>query len=178
MHLYRQTIIIFGIVIPMLIAALVVGASLMLKSKMTASFDNKQRTYKSYEQSRLSGLEIESQVARQRVHLDRWKTQLSQETASAAATNLRAIIDKLPPKEIQQTAFERPGASGGFGSVAAQSSSKIRIAFRGTYRTMQRAFLELETRMPQLQLEELRVDPSSSQSTLVNFQVTYTAWEN
>ena len=52
------------------------------------------------------------------------------------------------------------------------------MAFRGTFRTMQRAFLELETRMPQLQLQELRIDPSSSQSSLLNFQVIYTAWEN
>jgi hypothetical protein len=177
MHLYRQTIIIFGIVLPIVAAALVVGISLMLKSKMTASFDNKQKNYKTYEQGRIAGLEIESQVARQREHLDRWEGSLAQETASSVATNLRTIIDELPPKEIQQTAFERPNSGGGLGNAAGQGSSQIRIAFRGTYRTLQRAFLELETRMPQLQLQELRIDPSS-QSSLMNFQVTYTAWEN
>ena len=62
--------------------------------------------------------------------------------------------------------------------LSAQKSSQIRIAFRGTFRTMQRAFLELETRMPQLQLQDLKIDPSSSGSALLNFQVTYTAWEN
>lgn len=177
MHLYRQPIILFGVVLPVLCAALVVGVGVMLKSKMTQSFENKQTNYKTYEQGRLAGLEIEAQVTRQRKHLDRWNEQLSQETASYVATNLREIIERLPSKEIQQTAFERPGSSGGFGSVAAQNSSQIRIAFRGTYRTLQRAFLELETRMPQLQLQDLRIDPSSTQSSLMNFQVTYTAWE-
>jgi len=46
---------------------------------------------------------------------------------------------------------------------------------------MQRAFLELETRMPQLQLQEMRIEPNSNQqnpSPLLNVQVTYTAWEN
>jgi hypothetical protein len=86
--------------------------------------------------------------------------------------------DHLPNKEIQQTAFEPTSTKSGFGAVSAQSSSQLRIAFRGTYRTMQRAFLELETRMPQLQLQELRIDPSSNQSSLLNFQVSYTAWEN
>lgn len=178
MHLYRQTIILFGIVIPMLGAAAVVGVGSVLKSRMVGSFNNKQSNYKTYEQGRLAGLEIEAQVARQRQHLDRWEAQLSEETASAVATNLREIIDRLPSKEIQQTAFERPGVSGGFGSVAAQGSSQIRIAFRGTFRTLQRAFLELETRMPQLQLQEFRMDPISNQASLMNFQVTYTAWEN
>lgn len=178
MHLYRQTIILFGVVLPVLCAAIVVGIGSMLKSRMTTSFDNKQKTYKTYEQARLAGLEIEAEVTRQRAHLERWNEQLSQETASAVATNLREISEHLPTKEIQQTAFERPNSSGGFGAATAQNSSQIRIAFRGTYRTLQRAFLELETRMPQLQLQELKMDPIASHSSLMNLQVTYTAWEN
>ena len=178
MYLYRQTITLFGIILPVIAAAALVGVGFWLKSKMVVSFENKQKSFKNYEMGRLAELEIEAQVTRQRQHIDRWNTQLSQETASAVTTNLREISEHLPSKEIQQTAFERPSANGGFGTVSAQNSSQIRIAFRGTYRTMQRAFLEMETRMPQLQLQELRIDPSSNQSTLLNFQVTYTAWEN
>lgn len=178
MHLYRQTIALFGIVIPILACAALVGVCFFLKSKMNASFDNKLSKYKAYEMSRLSGLELEAQVTRQFQHMDRWKTQLSQETASEVTTNIREIIERLPTKEIQQTAFEPSKTKTGFGGVSAQPSSQLRIAFRGTYRTMQRAFLELETRMPQLQLQDLRIDPSSNQSSLLNFQVSYTAWEN
>ena len=178
MHLYRQTIILFGLVLPILIAAAVCGVGFMLKSQMTTSFDHKQQTFKTYDQARRAGREIETQIIRQRQFLDLWNEQLSQETASAVSTNLRKICEQLPSKEIQQTSFERPGGSGGFGSVSAQKSSLLRIAFRGTYRTMQRAFLELETRMPQLQLQDLRIDPTTNQSSLLNFQVTFTAWEN
>src|ERR1035437_2664771 len=136
MHLYRQAIILFGIVVPLAIAAAVIGGGYWLKSEMIASFENKQKTYKAYEQGRLAGLEIETQVTRQRHHLDRWNEQLSQETSSAVATNLRKIAEHLPSKELQQTAFEPHSATGGFGSAAAQKSSQLRIAFRGTYRTM------------------------------------------
>ena len=178
MYLYRQPIILFRIVVPTFATAVLIGICSMLKSNMVASSEIKQKSYKDYELGRLASLEIEAQVVRQRQHLDRWKTQLSQETASAVTTNLREISEGLPAKEIQQTAFERPSTSGGFGTISAQNSSQIRIAFRGTYRTMQRAFLELETRMPQLQLQDLKIDPSTTQSALLNFQVTYTAWEN
>ena len=178
MHLYRQNIILFGIVLPVLVAAVFVGICFFAKSKMTASFEHKQANYRTYEQSRLAAMEIETQVVRQRNHLDRWKQQLSGETASTVATNLREIIEKLPSKEIQQTSFERPNSGGGLGAATAQNSSQIRIAFRGTYRTLQRAFLELETRMPQLQLQELRIDPSTNQSSLLNVQVTFNAWES
>jgi hypothetical protein len=178
MHLYRQPIILFGLVLPIVAAAAVCGVGFMLKSRMTASFENKQKTYKVYEQARRTGSDIETQITRQRAFLELWNEQLSLETASTVATHLRRISEQLPSKEIQQTAFERPTSGGGFGSVAAQKSSLLRIAFRGTYRTIQRAFIELETRMPQLQLQDLRIDPTATQSSLLNFQVTYTAWEN
>ena len=149
----------------------------MLKSKMVASADNKQANYKTYESGRLAGLEIEAQVTRQRPHLDRWNDQLSQETASSVTTNLREIIERLPQGNPANR-LRTPDWQRGIRNVSAQNSSQIRIAFRGTFRTMQRAFLELETRMPQLQLQDLRIDPSTTQSSLMNFQVTYTAWEN
>ena len=173
MHLYRQSITLFGIVLPVVAAVIVVVVCFMMKSKMTASFEHKQSNFRTYEQGRIAGMEIESQVARQRQHLDRWNEQLSGETASTVATNLKEIIERLPGKEIQQTAFERPTGAGALGSVSAQGSSQIRISFR----TLQRAFLELETRMPHLQLQEIRIDPSSTQASLRNVQVTFNAWE-
>lgn len=177
-HFYRQTIILFGIVLPVLLAAVLVGAASMVKSKMSASFASKEGTFKSYEQGRITALGIEGQVTRDREHLERWEAQLSEETASAVATNLREISEGLPAKEFQQTSFERPNGNGGFGSASAQNSSQIQMAFRGTFRTLQRAFLELETRMPQLQLQEFRMEPNTTQTSMLNFQVTYTAWEN
>jgi hypothetical protein len=178
MHLYRQSIIIFGLIVPIFIGAAVVGLGFVLKSKVTASFANKESKFKSHEQARRSAMEIESQVVRSRDHLVRWNGILSEETASSVASHLREITEKLPAKEIQQTAFERPGGKGGFGNATAQDSSQIRMAYRGTFRTLQRAFLELETRMPNLQLQELRLDPSSNQSSMISLQATYTAWEN
>ena len=178
MHLYRQSIILFGIVVPILIAAAVVGVGFVLKSRMTASFVNKESNYKTFQQSNMAVKEIEFKVTRERPHLERWNELLAQETASAVASNLREITEKLPNKEIQQTAFERPSGKGGFGSVSAQNTSQLRIAYRGTFRTLQRAFLELETRMPNLQLNELRLDPSTTNASQLNLQVTYTAWEN
>lgn len=178
MHLYRQPIIVFGIVIPAIAATALVGIFFTIQSKMTASFENKEKTCKTFEMGRKAGQQIEKQVINQRGHIERWSKQMSEETASTVTTNLREISEHLPGKEIQQTAFERPSGKGGFGSVTAQNSSQIRIAFRGTFRTMQRAFLELETRMPQLQLQILRIDPNPGVSSLLKFEVSYTAWEN
>lgn len=177
--MYKQSIIFFGIVIPILIAGIMLGACAFVRGKITGSFENKAQYYTGYEHSRLGAMAIEAQISRQRVDYERWNELLGQETFSLVTTNLREIGENLPPKEFQQTAFERLGQSSGIGSVSAQKSSGLKFNFRGTYRTIQKAFLELETRMPNLQLQELKIYPNASvDSSLLNIEVIYTAWEN
>jgi hypothetical protein len=177
MRPYQQPIILFGIMLPVIVGSVLVGICYMLQSNMEASFADKQNGFKEAEASRRAGVAIEAQIGSQRQDIARWEKLLSQETASAVTTNLREVAKDLPSKEYQQTSFECPGSKGTFGTNTAQNSSLIRIAFRGSYRTMQRAFLDLETRMPQLQLQELKIDPSAGISSLLKFEVTYTAWE-
>jgi hypothetical protein len=177
--MYKQPIIIFGLVIPCLIAAMLIGACAYVRGKVTASLDEKVQYYSGYETNRMGALQIETELGQRRADLERWNELTSRETFSLVTTNLRAIGENLPPKEFQTTAFERLSQSGGFGSVTAQKSSGLKFNFRGTFRTVQKAFLELETRMPNLQLQELKLDPSTSaESSLLNFQVVYTAWES
>lgn len=174
---YRQSIIIFGFVLPALICAVIVGGGIALKAKANSSFQENQALYKSSEANRIGSQGIEAQISKKRQHVERWKSQMEKETANAITSHLKEISDKLPAKEFQQTAFERPTGNSGFASASAQSSSQVRLAFRATFRSMEKAFLDLETRMPQLQLQELKIDPSSSSASTMNFQVTYTAWE-
>lgn len=177
MNLYRQSIILFGFVVPVLLAAAVLGIGYFVKSNVSSSFTHKQSNFIANEQTQKAGMQIEKDVINLRGHLDRWKDQLSQETASSVATNLREISEKLPNKEIQQTVFERATGKAGFGSASAQNSAQLRIGFRGTFRTLQKAFFELETRIPQLQLQEMKIEPISTSAAFINLQIGYTAWE-
>lgn len=181
MNHYRQSIALFGIVLPVLLLALLCGLGFMAKSRMATSFAKKQELFKGYQTSRVQALQIEDSVVKQRAHLERWNTLLAEDALSALNSNLRVIAEGLPAKEFQKGGFERSASAGALGNSVSQKSSEIRISFRGTFRTMQRAFLELESRLPQLQLQELRITPNSNQQTpssLLNFQVTYLAWEN
>jgi hypothetical protein len=181
MNFYRQSIVLFGIVLPILILGLLLGGCFLLKEKMAASFATNQGLFKNHEVSRLKALELETKVVNQRGNLESWNELLAREAASAVNTQLTASAETLPSKEYQKAGFNRTAGTGGLGAATAQRSSQISIDFRGTFRTMQRAFLELESRLPQLQLQELRIAPNTSQqgqSPLLNIQVTYTAWEN
>lgn len=177
MNLYRQAIVFFGVVIPLLCGVAVIGVGYIVKSRMFESYQTKLESFRSNQRSEVASKQIEMEIKEARPHLERWTAQLSMETASTVSTTLRSVTEKLPNKEIQQTSFELPQTTTGFGQVSSQDSAHIRMAYRGTYRTLQKAFLELETRLPQLQLQEMKFEPMGTSSSLLNFQVTYTAWE-
>jgi hypothetical protein len=176
MNLYRQAIALFGFVLPIVIAAMVIAVGLTVKGRISTSFEEKRSHFAGFKQNKMAALSLEAQISRKREDISRWEDLVSKETASAISSNLRAIEEKLPSKEFQTTGQQFPTSRAGFAAVSGQESAQVRLAFRATYRSMQRALLELETRMPQLQLQELRMDPSNNSNSL-NFEVNYTAWE-
>lgn len=183
MSYYRQSTIVFGLILPLLGMGLLTGAGFVMYSKVQGSMANKQQQLNQFELSHRESELMEKKLQDQRKFLQQWNRLLEEESASAVNKKLGALAKVLPSKEFQKSGFDRtPGASG-LATNNPQHSSQIRVAFRGTYRTMQRAFLELETKLPQLQLQDLRITPTSAQGqggqfSLLNFQASYTAWEN
>jgi hypothetical protein len=177
MNIYRQTIILFGFVAPLLVSVAVVGIGYKVKDKMTKSYASKKEEYKTHRLANISTMQVEKNVKELRTHDNRWDDQMSRETSSEVSIVLGKILEDLPNKEINRTSYEPSNKAGGFGNASTQASSQIQIAFRGTFRTLQKALLELETRLPQLQLEDLKMEPMQSNGYLITLQVKYTAWE-
>jgi hypothetical protein len=175
---YRQSILFFGLIIPLLIAGLVAGGVFYARHTAAESFATKERQYKLYEQNKRSADLLDKDLSAKRDYVARWKALLAEETKSQVNNHIRKMQDSSFGKEFQQTSTESLNSPGGFASVSAQKSSQIRLGFRGTYRGLQRAFLELETRMPQLQLQEIKIDANATQASMNNVDITYTAWEN
>lgn len=176
--MYKQPIIIFGIVLPLLICGAIFGIGSAVRGKFVTSYDEKASQYKGHQISKMLALETETQVVRQREVFQQWSEILEQDSFALLRANLRTIGEKLPPKEFQLPLPERLNNKLGFGMASAQDSTALRFNLRGTYRTVQKALLDLETRMPNLQLQDLRMDPNSnSDASLLSVQVTYTAWE-
>jgi len=177
MRLYQQTIILFGLILPLLLAAGVFGVCFMMRGNVKESLSSKGRQYSELQQSRRAAHELERQVNLERENLERWSKIMSQETTGLVTATMRQIQERIPDREFTQTSFERPPAATGFATATAQRSSQIRMSFRGNFRSVQSAFLELETRLPQLQLQELRIAPNPNQPSMLNVNVSYTAWE-
>jgi hypothetical protein len=78
MYIYRQSIIVFGILIPIVLAAVLVGVCLSVKSKFLTSADNKQQSYLADQQASKAALDIEKKIVNERQQLELWNKQLTQ----------------------------------------------------------------------------------------------------
>ncbi len=176
--MYKQPIIVFGIVIPLVIAGAIFGVGSVVKGKFTTTYDTKVVQFKDFKRNKIFAKETETQVTKQREVFDQWTTILEQDAFSLVASNLRSITEKMPPKEIQQPFPERLDNKLGFGLASAQDSTSVRFNLKGSYRTIQKALIQLETRMPNLQLQDMRMEPTNTpEGSVLNVQVSYTAWE-
>ncbi len=176
--MYKQPIILFGIVIPVILASAIIGGGMVVRGQVVDSYEKKARGFKNFQKNKMMVFETESQIAKQREVFQKWNAILEQESFALLGTTLRTMEEKLPPKEFETTGTERLNNKSGFGMATAEKSSGMKFNLRGTYRTVQKALLELETRMPNLQLQDMRIEPIiTDELSLLNFQLNYTAWE-
>lgn len=176
MHLYRQSIIVFGIVLPLLLFALAFGGLMFAKGKVAAEHEERVGKYRSHRKNTRETAALQDEIAGRRKLLEKWNEMLAIETSASVTAHLGRLEEKLPGKEFQTTAQSRDPEGGTLAGNTPQASEQMKVAFRGTFRSVQLAFLELESRMPRLQLESLEVEPSDTPN-LLEFSAAYTSWK-
>ena len=174
---YKESVFFFGVIIPLLVVVSVFVIMLRYKGKLEDSYRLKKSAYVEIQKIEKQRLALESKVATQDPHMKRWMALFDKPTASSVNGFLTQVQKKFAGEEFQQIAFRRGNSSGGIGGASAQPSIQIQLGFRGTYSALQNAFVELETSMPQLQLDSMKVTPNVNRKVL-NADLVYTAWQN
>jgi len=172
---YRKAILVFGFVLPGFFAAAIIGGLLYTKSELQSSMAEKRKLFSASEKSRLEIEKTEKRLIRQRPLAALWAASVEEESAKSLTDAINKLQNQLPEGEFQPTS-NRAAGRGAFSTSPAYPSTELQLSFRATYRSMQLAFLEIESRMPQLQLQTLKVERTPNGQNLT-FQVTYTAWE-
>lgn len=174
---YKESIIFFGVVIPVLIVVGAFALVLHYKGELEQSYAVKRSAYVEIQKIEKQRRALETTVGQQDPHMQRWMALFEKPTASAVNGFLTEVQKKFAGEDFQQIAFRRGNSSGGIGGASAQPSIQIQLGFRGTYSALQNAFVELESSMPQLQLDSIKVTPNVNNRVL-NADLVYTAWQN
>jgi hypothetical protein len=173
---YKQSVLGIGVAAPFVVLIALLGVVFHYKGNLEDTFKErkvKHASFKQYEQRRA---ELKKKVDEQAPHMVRWLGVMQEPASSQVNTFVSEAQKTYEGKEFQLTSFRRATASGGIGAASAQNSVQLELSFRGTYSALQNTFLELETKMPQLQLDRLSLIPQSN-APVLQAKMTYTAWE-
>lgn len=169
---YKHPVIAFGIVAPLLILFVLLEVVSQFRSGI-------EDTYRTRKEQYVEGRKVQKErdALRRRVKEQGPRMNLCMALVETppgpAAKNLLNELQKRYPVQF----CGRLGlSSGGIGSASKQPSRQLRLSFRGTYRDLQNTFCELETSMPQLQLDQIRLKQETTHN-LLTADVTYTAWQ-
>jgi len=172
---YKNSVTVFGIILPVLgIGALAAGA-LYGSSVIDKKFKKKKVAYDKAQVAERQTLKLQAQVGQNGAVLKNWQDLLSNETRSTFVDHWKVAESKLSGTDFTRAQHNWVNYSDGLGKGVLQPASQVEMTFAATYRAMQMALLEIESELPQLQLDSLTMSPGASGGKL-NFKTTYTVW--
>ena len=173
---YKQSVLGIGVAAPFVVLFALLGIVFRQKGKLEKTFKERKVKYASFQQYEQKRAELKKKVDEQAPHMVRWMAVMQEPSSSQVNVFVSEAQKRYAGKEFQLTSFRRASTSGGYGAASAQNSVQLELAFRGTFSALQHTFLELETKMPQLQLDRMNLIPQSN-SPVLQAKMTYTAWE-
>lgn len=174
---YKEPVLVFGLVAPILLVVVVLGLGFHFRGKFEDTFRTRKSEYANYKKIEAQREALEKKIRTQEPHMNRWMALFEKATGSNVKSFFSDYQKQFRGKEFVQTVFRQTNASGGIASASAQPSIQLQLAFRGTYRALQNAFLELETRMPHLQLDSIKLSVSNQDPSVLSADLIYTAWQ-
>ncbi len=172
---YQKSVAVFGLVLPLLVFCLLIGAALYYVSSINKKFQIKQRKYNKSQVEERAITALEKRAAENSSHLQNWQEILDKETRGTFVEHWKTAEKKFSGQEFSRAPHNWVNYSAGLGKGVAQSASQVEMNFTGTFRAMQLALMEVESKLPQLQLDSLSIAPHSSKRKL-NFTTQFTVW--
>jgi len=174
---YKKAVGIFGIAIPVIIMLGLALAGVMKASSIHSQYEAKVRLQKKDKMGRMQNAVLEKKVKAQKQELEAWKKLLAQEDRRTFLKHWLVVRKKFKPAEFLGDRPVWSNKSSGLGAGVKTPSSEASMSFDATYRAMQLAFLEVETILPQMQLDSLTMSPNKDGKT-IHVQTKYTVWNH
>lgn len=172
---YKQSVTVFGIAIPCIIMAVFGGVALYMSSSTSAEYKKKKKVYDKAKNAMAQTMELQGKVQKTSEYLKEWDHMLNTETRGTFLEHWKTAETKFTGKELTKTSHNWVNYSDGLGKGVSQPASQVNMSFSATYRAMQIALMEMETKLPQMQLDSLTMTPGTNGET-INFKTTFTVW--
>lgn len=173
---YKKSILLFGVVLPLFLIGVLLVIGLVKLNGFNAECKKREVDFEKYKIVELQFKVIKEKAKTNSEDLEFWEELMESETRGSLITHLNKIQSEFKTKNFKKVSHNWINVSKGIGLGANQPASQLKISFVGTYRAMQQAMLGFETRLPQLQLDSLVMEPVGEESNLIKFDTVFTLW--
>ena len=172
---YKQSVTVFGIVIPLVLMLVVGLAALYMSSSTATEYKKKKVVYDQAQTEMKATVALQTQLQEKGKYIEEWDKMLKTETRGSFLEHWKTAEAKFSGKELTKTSHNWLNYSEGLGKGINQPASQVNMSFSATYRAMQLALMEMETKLPQMQLDSMTITPSSNGESL-DFKTKFTVW--
>lgn len=172
---YKKSIAVFGIAIPVVLMAVIAIAALSMLSSTNVEYRKKKQVYDKDQNALKQISKLQGKVKQNASHLANWDSLMKNETRGTFLEHWKTAEKRFSGRELTKASHNWTNYSDGLGRGASQPASQVNMSFSATYKAMQLALMEMETRLPQMQLDSLTMKPDGNGEAL-KFDTTFTVW--
>lgn len=172
---YEKPILTLGLFLPLGLILLLILILLGISFKINKNFKVKKGIYDKAQTELKQKKQLEQVVAHNEPLVTIWEESINKETRGSFVEHWKNAEKKFRGAELIRHLPQWRNESVGIGQGSKQPASQVDVSFIGTFRAMQQAFMEVETNLPQMQLDSMTMKPNKN-GKLIDFKASYTVW--
>ena len=173
---YKKSVAVFGLAMPLLFLAFLIAAVLVAKGRVSDMYQVRERTHQQGVTMKRQLALLENKVRSKKERLQAWQTMLSQQSRSSFTQDWKDAGRSFKRNEFQSDLPAWKSKSSGLGGKLQQPASQVTMTFDASFRAMQTVLMEMETKLPQMQMDSMSMNPNPDGRTM-NFKTTFTVWK-
>ena len=173
---YKKSVAVFGFVLPMLVILLLIVAVLVVKGRVADTYQLRVETHRQGVNMKRQVGQLAKKARSEKEVLGAWKTMLSEQSRSSFAQHWKETSRSFKRNEFQSDLPAWKSKSEGLGKNLKQPANQVTMTFDASFRAMQTALIEMETKIPQMQMDFMHMKPNEDGRTM-NFKTTFTVWK-
>ncbi len=175
---YKLGILAFGVIGPLLVLAVILGILASQKAKITKEFETRKAIHLANQRSQMQAKGIQAQLVEYEERQKHWDALLKQSDVGSVTGILKEISSEYAGTEtFKQNDFKFVNRETGIGAVSQQPSVSFNVSLSGTFQALQQSLLSLESQLPNLSLNAIKLEPRKG-GQLLEAELTYSAWIN
>ncbi len=172
---YKKSVALFGMGIPLLLMAVIGGVALSMSSSVGADYKKKKKAYDMAQKTLRETMQLQGKVNENAGFLKAWDHLMATETRGSFLEHWKTAEKKFSGKELTKSSHNWINYSEGIGRGVSQPASQVNMSFTATFRAMQLSLMEMESKLPNMQLDSIKMTADNS-GKAIKFNTTFTVW--